>query len=106
MPRYLLEAYVPDSESAHADAVERARRTASLGSGLRHVRTTFVPEDQLVLHVFEAPSAGALRRAGNRAALQFERLTEAFEDLGDDPSSVPSSASVSARLPTTHEEET
>jgi hypothetical protein len=83
MPRYLLEAYVPDSTSALGDAREGAERTASLGEGIRHVRTTFLPDDQLVQHVFEAPSAAALRRAGTRAALEYERLVEAFEQTAD-----------------------
>jgi hypothetical protein len=82
MPRYLLEAYVPDSTSARGDARERAERTAAFGEGIRHVRTTFLPDDQLVQHVFEAPSAGALRRAGTRADLRYERLVEAFEQAG------------------------
>jgi hypothetical protein len=82
MPQYLLEAYVPDAKSALGDAREAAERTAELGEGIRHIRTTFLPDDQLVLHVFEAPSAGALRRAGVRAALRYERLVEAFEEAG------------------------
>lgn len=82
MPRYLLEAYVADTASAQTDAVARAERVAFLGSGIRHIRTTFVPEDQVVLHVFEAPSAGALERAGARAALRYERMLEAFEESG------------------------
>ena len=82
MPRYLLEAYVADSTSSLGKARESAERTAELGEDIRHVRTTFLPDDQLVLHVFEAPSAGALRRAGARAALRYERLIEAFEEAG------------------------
>lgn len=82
MPRYLLEAYVPDSTSALGAAQESAERTAALGEGIRHVRTTFLPDDQVVQHVFEAPSAGVLRRAGARAALRYERLVEAFEQSG------------------------
>lgn len=79
MPRYLLEAYVADGEPAQSEVVGRAATVASFGTGIRHVRTTFVPEDQLVLLVFEAPSAGALRRAGYRAGLRYERLAEAFD---------------------------
>jgi predicted SPOUT superfamily RNA methylase MTH1 len=82
VPRYLLEAYVADTASAQTDAVARAKRVASLGSGIRHVRTTFVPDDQVVQHVFEAPSAGVLDRAGRRAALRYERILEAFEESG------------------------
>lgn len=79
MPRYLLEAYVADGESAQSEVVDKAMAVSSFGAGIRHVRTTFVPEDQVVLLVFEAPSAGALKRAGNRAGLRYERLVEAYE---------------------------
>ena len=79
MPRYLLEAYVPDSHAAQGEVVERAERAAAPGLGIRHIRTTYLPDDQVVLHVFEAPSAGALRRAGARAGLRYERLVEAYE---------------------------
>ena len=82
MPQYLLEAYVSDSTVAVGDARASAERTAELGEDIRHVRTTFLPDDQLVQHVFEAPSAGVLRRAGIRAALRYERLVEAFEEAG------------------------
>ena len=79
MPRDLLEAYVGDSPAAQSELVDRALRVASLGPGISHIRSTFVPDDQVVLHVFEAPSAGALHRAGARAGLQYERLAEAYE---------------------------
>jgi hypothetical protein len=80
VPRYLLEAYLPDGEAARNDLSERATAVARHGADVRHVRTTFVPDDQVVLLVFEAPSAGALRRAGERAGLRYERLAEAYED--------------------------
>ena len=79
MPRYLLESYVADGEPAQSEVVDRAAAVASFGAGIRHIRTTFVPEDQVVLHVFEAPSAGALKRAGIRAGLRYERLVEAYD---------------------------
>jgi hypothetical protein len=79
MPRYLLEAYVADSHAAQGEVVDRARQAAALGPGIRHIRTTYLPDDQVVLHVFEAPSAGALQRAGTRAGLRYERLVEAYE---------------------------
>lgn len=79
MPSYLVEAYVPGRHGAVAQARDRARRTAELGVGVRYVRTTFVPGDETVLHLFEAPSLEALDDAGRRAALPFERIVEAVE---------------------------
>ena len=79
MPSYLVESYLAPSVGAVDEARERARRTAELGAGVRHLRTTFVPDDEMILHLFEAPSAAALDAAGRRAALPFERIVEAVE---------------------------
>ena len=79
MPSYLVESYLADSPGAVDDARERARRTADLGVGVRYLRTTFLPDDETILHLFEAPSAEALDEAGRQAALPFERIVEAVE---------------------------
>ncbi len=79
MPSYLVESYVAGTPSAVADARERARRAAELGDGVRYVRTTFLPGDETIMHLFEAPSAAALEDAGRRAELPFERIVEAVE---------------------------
>ena len=79
MPTYLVESYGPNNGDAPADARERAARAAELGAGVRYVRTTFLPGDETVLHVFEAASAEDLRRAAVLAALQHERIVEAVE---------------------------
>lgn len=77
MPRYLIESYAPCSPLD--DARERARRAAELATDVRYVRTTFLPEDETVLHMFDAPSAGALDEAGRLAALEYDRIVEAVE---------------------------
>ncbi len=79
MPRYLVEAYVADSPAAFRETRERARRAAALGEGVRYLRTTFLPGDETVFHLFEAPSAEALGQAGRRAELPFQRIVEAIE---------------------------
>jgi hypothetical protein len=79
MPRYLVESYAADSPAALDEARRRARRTAELGVRVHYVRTTFLPDDEVLMHLFEAPSAEALDRAGRAAALPFERISEAFE---------------------------
>ncbi len=84
MPSYLVESYAASSVALD-EARERAKRTAELGAGVRYVRTTFLPEDETVLHLFEAPSASALDQAGRRAALEFERIVEAVEGATDSP---------------------
>ena len=79
MPSYLVESYLAATPAAADDARERARRTEELGIGVRYVRTTFLPGDETILHLFEAPSVSALDEAGRRAALQFERIVEAVD---------------------------
>lgn len=82
MPSYLVESYAAGT-SAFDDARGRARHAADLGNGARYVRTTFLPGDETLLHLFEAPSASALGEARRRAALQFERIVEAVEDTAN-----------------------
>jgi hypothetical protein len=79
VPRYIVEAYVADSLTAMTELHEQAARAAVLGRGVRHLRTTFIPGDETVLHVFEAPSLAAMRRATGRADLRCERIVEAVE---------------------------
>jgi hypothetical protein len=77
MPSYLVESYA--SGSAAADQRERARRAAELGTGVRYLRTTFLPGDETVLHAFEAASPESLREAAHAAELPYERIVEAVE---------------------------
>lgn len=79
MPSYLVESYNGGSETAVADARERAQRAAELGVGVRYLRTTFLPGDETLLHFFEAPSAETLETAGRLASLEFERIVEAVD---------------------------
>ncbi|MFL5944735.1 MAG: hypothetical protein ACJ74C_04750 [Gaiellaceae bacterium] len=78
MPSYLVESYA--ANGAVAGERERARLTAELSTEIRYVRTTFLPDDETLLHLFEAPSLEALLRAGRRAALHYERIVEAQEE--------------------------
>jgi hypothetical protein len=77
MPRFLVESYVVRSDGAFDDACERARRTARTGSGLCYVDVTYVPHDETVMHLFDAPSMRALDEACRLAGLEFERIVEA-----------------------------
>jgi hypothetical protein len=79
MPTYLVESYLADAEGAVAEAQVRAQLAAELGLDVRYLRTTFLPADETILHVFEAPSAEALAEAGALAQARFERIVEALE---------------------------
>ena len=77
MPSYLVESYA--TEGGVESDRERARLAAELGTGVRYVRTTFLPGDETILHLFEATSAEALGQAARNAALQYDRIVEAIE---------------------------
>ena len=83
MPRFLVESYVAASATAFDNACERARLTAELAVGVGYVHTTFLPGDEIVLHLFDAPSVEALDEAGRRAGLDFDRIVEALHDSAD-----------------------
>ena len=80
MPRFLVESYVADSSAAFDNARERARLTAERSADIRYVESTYVPDDETVLHLFDAPSMAALEEAGRRAGLQFERIVAAVNE--------------------------
>ena len=80
MPSYLIEGYLPRSRASElADAAVRLRRAvdalAAEGVQVRHVRSSFIPSDELFLHVLEAESAEAAGDATRRAGIAPERMT-------------------------------
>jgi hypothetical protein len=79
MPSYLVESYAASSAAAVEEVRERARRAAELESGVRYLRTTYLPADETILHLFEAPSAEVLGRAARRTRLAFDRIVEAMD---------------------------
>ena len=64
---YLVESDVARSPAA-LEASRRARKMRARGAVL-YVRSTYLPGDEVALHLFEAPSIEALEEAGQRAAL-------------------------------------
>jgi hypothetical protein len=85
MPSYLIESYLPRSRSGELAAVaERLRRaTDSLtaeGAPVRHLRSTFIPGDELCLHLLEAESAATVGEASRRAAIEPARVVQAVSD--------------------------
>lgn len=79
MPSYLVESYTANRAEAIDAERERAQVTANLAADVRYVRTTFLPGDEVVLHLFEARSAEALRDAADVAGLDHQRIVEAVE---------------------------
>ena len=77
MARFIVESY--GAESAVADQGHRAELAAQLGAGVLYIRTTIVPGDQTLLHLFEAPSADAVREAVAAAQLESDRIVDVVE---------------------------
>ena len=84
MPSYLLETYISRARADElTETAIRARDTAlhlqAEGRGVRFVRSTFVPADELGFLTFEAESADVVGEVATRAAITFERIVEAVE---------------------------
>ena len=82
MSEFLVETYVSRADRLAVErGGERARAASEQltreGRPVRLLRTIFVPEDETCFYLFEAVSATAVREAATRAAVPFERITEA-----------------------------
>jgi hypothetical protein len=95
MPSYLIESYLPRSRSDELRAaVSRLRRAtealATEGVRVRHLRSTFLPDDELCLHLLEADSAETVGEASRRAAIEPARVVPALPvALSDAPGGAP-----------------
>jgi hypothetical protein len=69
---YLVECYWPGVDS---DAVQAAIARAGAEGEVQCVESILVPEDEIVLCVFEGPSADAVRDASLRSGFPSERVT-------------------------------
>lgn len=79
MPRYLVERYVPDlSASEISAAIERLRgvtdEMAAEGVSVRHVGSTFMPEEEACFCEFEAVSRDSVAAANERAGFAYARI--------------------------------
>lgn len=79
MAIFLVEAYLANHPRAIEDARSVALRAAALGGGIRYVRTTFLPHDETVFHLFEASSEAAVVAAAAAVSMPIDRITEAVD---------------------------
>ncbi len=84
MALFVVERYAPEaSDQDVARADERAAAVHANGDPrIRHIRTWFLPADEICFTLFEAPSADALKAAGDAVGLRYTRITEAIETEG------------------------
>ena len=72
---FLVERYIPSiSSESIASAAERLGDEAD--GPARHVCTLLVRDEETCLSVFEAPDAGAVVDANNRARFELDRIVE------------------------------
>jgi hypothetical protein len=81
MPVFIGERYVAEAEPAAAiDQAARIRRTALRlaqgGAAVKLLSTTFVPNEEWVFDLFEAPSADEVRSVYEASGVPVERVTE------------------------------
>ena len=77
MPTYIVESY--GAAASVGEQRARAEEAARLGPGISYIRTTIVPADQTLLHLFEATSSDTLRAAVAVASLDCDRIVEVVE---------------------------
>lgn len=81
VPSFILETYVARlSTGGLADLVGRVR-LATAGTEVSHVRSYFVPEDDMCMHVFEGPSVAAVQAVADGAGLETERIVQSVGEL-------------------------
>ena len=84
MPSYIAESYLSRARRAElASQATRARDAAQAlaekGQDVAYLRTAFVPEDEVCLHWFIAPSPAAVTEVARLAKLEFDRVIEEVE---------------------------
>ena len=84
MATYVVEAYLPNSAAARELARRAARRLAEASDGISYVRSVFLPDEETVFHVFEAPSPEDVIDAAVKAELAVDHIAAAIEGSSDD----------------------
>ena len=90
MPEFVAEQYFSrtDAAGAHragAAARHAAEQLAREGTDVELIRSTFIPEDETCIFIYEADSLESVRGAAERAGLAFEHIARAVAGMGDGP---------------------
>jgi hypothetical protein len=83
VPTYLVERYWPEVRIERLlEALRTGRRVMEQMSGeevqLRHVSSILIPGEEVVLSVYEGPSAAAVGQLNERASIPVSRIVEAI----------------------------
>ena len=83
MPSFILETYVARLPAGGLEDLVARARGATGGTAVTHVRSYFVPEDDMCMHVFEGPSVAAVRAIAATAGLEPERIVQTVGEHAD-----------------------
>ena len=89
MPCYLVERYLPHTTPERLGttalrAKQAAEQLSAGGTTVRYLHSTFLPQDETCLCLFEAGSAHAVAEANEAAGLPYERISEAIHLTAED----------------------
>jgi hypothetical protein len=81
---FLVEHYWPGITAERFEAAAGQVRACAAqmedeGTSVRFLHSTFVPEDEAALCVFQAPTAALVEEAYARAGVRFDRIVDALE---------------------------
>lgn len=87
MGEFVAEQYLSRTDEGAAERAASAARGAAAqltreGAPVRLVRAIFIPEDETCIHLYETDRIETVRRVASRAALCFERVSEAVSEPG------------------------
>jgi hypothetical protein len=82
MAEFLVELYLSredgDSVGGRSDRARLAAEELTLeGKPVRYLHSIYLPEEEICFFLYEAVSVDVVRQAARRAALPFERVSEA-----------------------------
>ncbi len=83
MPSFILETYVTRLPTGGLDDLVVRAKQATAGTSVSHIRSYFVPEDDMCMHVFEGPSVAAVQEIADSAGLETERIVQSVGELAD-----------------------
>jgi hypothetical protein len=86
----MAESYLSRARRSElASLATRARAAATAvteqGHEVAYLRTAFVPEDEVCLHWFIAPSPAIVTELGRLAKIEFDRIVEEVEQPKEEP---------------------
>ena len=81
--QFLVEAFLPRGRQHELPASVARVSAAAAGTGVRHLRSIAVPEDEVCFHLFEGASADAVRAVARAAEIDADRVIACRTADGD-----------------------